>query len=164
MLEWDWNETGTVLEWASSRCHSCIIAESFRSRLVVPMSFLRHFAAQDLTWFQWWNDPKTKKSVVARSFYFRTRRNDTWSSFDGTTGTSLERPSVFVKGGPNGVEGGSNDPRCQVIPFFVPVIRTSFLVRGSFGLIREGKGRSEWLPNEVGMREGVGQKWAGFPT
>ena len=134
-------------------CHSNVILLSFRC----------HFIFQDLTRFLWWNDPKMKKSLVARSFYFRTRRNDTWSSFDGTTGTSLERPSLFGKGGPNGVEGGSNDPRHQVIPFFVPVIQTSFLIRGSFGVIREGKKHLEWPPNEVGTREGEGQKWADFP-
>ena len=93
-----------------------------------------------------------KISLVARSFYFRTRRNDTWSSFDGTTGTSLERASVNGKGGPNGVEGGSNDPRHQVIPFFrschsdlIPhsrVVRSHSGRKEAFGMTSE-RGRNE---------------------
>ena len=53
------------------------------------------------------------------------------------TGTLMERPTVFVKGVPNGEEGGSIDLGFTVIPFFLPVVRTTFLVRGSFLVIRE---------------------------
>ena len=79
-----------------------------------------------------WNDPKMKISFVAGSFHFRTRRNDTRSSFHGMTGTRLERPTLFGKGSPNGEKGGSNDLGFTVIPFFIPVIRTAFLVQRSF--------------------------------
>ena len=65
-----------------------------------------------------WNDPKMKISVVAGSFHFRTRRNDTRSSFHGMTGTRLERPTLFGKGSPNGEKGGSNDLGFTVIPIF----------------------------------------------
>ena len=63
-----------------------------------------------------WNDPKMKISVVAGSFHFRTRRNDTRSSFHGMTGTRLKRPTLFGKGSPNGEKGGSNDLGFTVIP------------------------------------------------
>ena len=57
-----------------------------------------------------------KISVVAGSFHFRTRRNDTRSSFHGMTGTRLKRPTLFGKGSPNGEKGGSNDLGFTVIP------------------------------------------------
>jgi len=70
--------------------------------------------------------------VIAGSFLVGMSRNEALSSFEGMTGTWSERPSVFEKGGPNGEEGRSNDLRFTVIPFFIPVVRTTFLVRGSF--------------------------------
>ena len=118
--------------------HSCIVLQSFRYHSnVVLSSFRCRFVPRDMTNFLRWNDPKTKISLVAGSFLFRTRRNDTRSSFEGTTGTQLERPTVFEEGGSNGGEGGQNDPGPTVIPLFVPVVRSSFLVPGSFRIIRE---------------------------
>ena len=73
-----------------------------------------------------------KNIVIAGSFLVGMSRNEALSSFEGMTGTWSERPSVFEKGGPNGEEGRSNDLGFTVIPFFIPVVRTTFLVRGSF--------------------------------
>ena len=70
--------------------------------------------------------------VVAASFCFQTIGNEWESSFHGMTGTRLERPTLFGKGRPNGEGGGSNDLGFTVIPFFIPVIRTTFLVQRSF--------------------------------
>ena len=144
--------------------HSCIVLQSFRYHSnVVLSSFRCRFVPRDMTNFLRWNDPKTKISLVARSFHFRTRWNDTRSSFEGTTGTQLERPTVFEEGGSNGGEGGQNDPGPTVIPLFVPVVRSSFLVPGSFRIIREQNEILERCPNKVGTRKAGGQKWEYFP-
>ena len=85
------------------KMHSCIVSQSFRYHSnVVLLSFRCRFVPRDMTKFLRWNDPKAKISLVAGSFHFRTRRNDTRSSFEGTTGTHSERPTVFGEGAPNG--------------------------------------------------------------
>ena len=130
---------------------------------VISLSFRRRFVPRGATDFLRWNDPRTKISFVANSFHFRTRGNDTRSSFEGTTGTQSERPTEFGGGGPNGGEGWPNDGRAQASPVLVPVVRTSFLVRGSFRIVPEGKDVSERRPNGVGTGEAGGQKWECFP-
>ena len=105
-----------------------------------------------------WNDPKMKISVVAGSFHFRTRRNDTRSSFHGMTGMRLERPTLFGKGSPNGEKGGSNDLGFTVIPIShschsdrIPrskVVLSHSGKKGSFGMTsercrNEGRGGAE---------------------
>ena len=75
---------------------------------------------------------------------------------DGTT-------TNVGESGPNGRERGSNGPRRRVVRFFVPVIRTSFLVRRSFSIVREIEEELERPPNEVGTERAVGQKWYDFP-
>ena len=65
--------------------------------------------------------------------------------------------------GPNGLERGSNGPRRRVVRFFVPVIRTAFLVQRSFCIVREREEELERPPNEVGTEGAGGQKWDGFP-
>ena len=132
-------------------CHSDVVSLSFQCR----------FIPRDMTNFLRWNDPK--QSLVAGLFHFRTRRNDTRSSFEGTTGTQPERPTVFGEGGPNGGEGRPNDGQPPALPVLVPVIPISFLVRGSFRIVREGKDVLERRPNEVGTRKAGGQKWEYFP-
>ena len=60
-------ENGSDKLWSltSSRCHSCIIAESFQSRLVIPMSFRCHsdLILQPKTWRDFCDgtSPKRKK-------------------------------------------------------------------------------------------------------
>ena len=130
----------------SFRCHSGVV--SSQETILI---FLR------------WNDQKTIISLVAGSFHFRTRRNDTRSSFEGTTGTQPERPTVFGEGGPNGGEGRPNDGQPPALPVLVPVIPISFLVRGSFRIIREQYEILERCPNKVGTRKAGGQKWEYFP-
>ena len=102
--------------------------------------------------------------VVAGSFCFRRSRNEWGSSFHGMTGTRLERHTLFGKGGPNGEEGRWNDLGFTVIPFSVPVVRTTFLVRGSFWVIPKRQELLEWPPNEVKTRRGVGKKSGDFPN
>ena len=65
--------------------------------------------------------------------------------------------------GPNGLERGSNGPRRRVVRFFVPVIRTAFLVQRSFCIVREREEELERPPNEVGTEGAGGQKWDDFP-
>ena len=144
--------------------HSCIVLQplQYHSNLV-SLSFRCRFIPRDTTKFLRRNDPKKKISLVAGSFHFRTRRNDTRSSFEGTTGTQPERPTVFGEGGPNGGEGRPNDGQPPALPVLVPVIPISFLVRGSFRIVREGKDVLERRPNEVGTRKAGGQKWEYFP-
>ena len=64
---------------------------------------------------------------------------------------------------PNGRERGSNGPRRRVVLVFVPVIRTAFLVRWSFCIVREREEELERPPNEVGTEGAGGQKWDDFP-
>ena len=64
---------------------------------------------------------------------------------------------------PNGRERGSNGPRIRVVLVFVPVIRTAFLVRRSFCIVREREEELERPPNEVGTEGAGGQKWDDFP-
>ena len=60
---------------------------------------------------------------------------------------------------PNGLERGSNGPRRRVVRFFVPVIRTAFLVQRSFCIVREREEELEPPPNEVGTEGAARQKW-----
>ena len=143
-------------------CHSIKIYSHHSN--IIPISFWCHFIVQDLTYFWLWHEPRMKQIVVAGSFCFRRSRNEALSSFEGMTGTWSERPSVFEKGGPNGEEGRSNDLGFTVIPFFIPVVRTTFLVRGSFWVIPKRQEVLEWPPNEVKTRRGVGKKSGDFPS
>ena len=144
--------------------HSCIVLQSLQYHPnVVSLSFRCRFIPRDTTKFLRRHDPKKKISLVAGSFHFRTRRNDTRSSFEGTTGTQPERPTVFGEGGPNGGEGRPNDGQPPALPVLVPVVRISFLVRGSFRIIREQYEILERCPNKVGTRKAGGQKWEYFP-
>ena len=47
--------------------------------------------------------------------------------------------------------------------FFVPVVRTPFLIPESFRIIREQNEILERCPNKVGTRKAGGQKWEYFP-
>ena len=153
--------------WEASRPARCVPAPPCTRSNIVPMSFRCHSGVvsyqEARPIFLRWNDPRTKISFVANSFHFRTRGNDTRSSFEGTTGTQSERPTEFGGGGPNGGEGWPNDGRAPASPVLVPVVRTSFLVRGSFRIVPEGKDVSERRPNGVGTGEAGGQKWECFP-
>ena len=92
--------------WEASRPARCVPAPPCTRSNIVPMSFRCHSGVvsyqEARPIFLRWNDPRTKISFVANSFHFRTRGNDTRSSFEGTTGTQSERPTEFGGGGPNG--------------------------------------------------------------
>ena len=145
----------------SLHCHSIEIY--FHHSNIILLSFWCHFIIQDLTQLFWWNEPGMINVVVAGSFCFRTSGNDWGSSFDGMTGMRLERPSVFAERGPNGDKRGSNDSWWPILQNFIPVIRTSFLIRRSFWIIRERIKLLEWPPKEVKTRRGVGKKSGDFP-
>ena len=72
-------------------------------------------------------------------------------------------PHYLAKEGQTVSKEGQTTPHIRSFPFSFLSFRPRSWFRGSFGVIREGKKHLEWPPNEVGTREGEGQKWADFP-
>ena len=127
---------------------SCIIAESFHNNRnssfeyhsdVIPLSFRCRSVVIPVSCQRTRHDkvfpmerPKNENISRCRVVSFQNEAERKKASFEGTTGTMWERSALFVKRGPNGGEGRPNDPGSPVVPFFVPVVRTTFLVRESF--------------------------------
>ena len=144
----------------SFRCHSDVVLLSFRCRsVVIPVSCQR--TRHDKVFPM--ERPKNENISRCRVVSFQNEAERKKASFEGTTGTMWERSALFVKRGPNGGEGRPNDTGSPVVPFFVPVVRTTFLVRESFWIVPEGKEILEWRRNEVETRRAGGQKWECFP-
>ena len=142
---------------SKSFSHHCAVIPLL-SQFVIPISFQHHsnaisssfqcrFSARDMRKVLRWNASKTE--IVSFRCHLISERYGTMS------GPRLTERRIDVgtttnvgESDPNGRERGSNGPRRLVVRFFVPVIRTSFLVRRSF--VREIEEELERPPNEGG--------------